>query len=171
VAGFGELTIDLSRQEVGPLAAKSVAQDSLSRQEVRPRRHTPHALHWRFVEFERDPLSATHSFNGYYAMYAIITDGGRQYKVEEGQELEIDYRDLSKGDELKFDRVLALSGGEGMQLGSPSIEGASVTAEVLGVAFGKKLAVHKLRRRKNSRRKTGHRQLFTKVRISKIAAD
>ena len=103
-------------------------------------------------------------------MYAIITDGGRQYKVEEGQELEIDYRDLSKGAELTFDRVLALSGGDGLQMGSPSIEGASVTAEVLGVAFGKKLSVQKLRRRKNSRRRTGHRQLFTKVRIAKIAS-
>ena len=103
-------------------------------------------------------------------MYAIITDGGRQYKVEEGQELDIDYRDLPKGEELKFDRVLALSGEEGTQLGSPSIEGANVTAEVLGVAFGQKLTVQKIRRRKNFRRKTGHRQLFTKVRISKIAS-
>ena len=103
-------------------------------------------------------------------MYAIITDGGRQYKVEEGQELDVDYRDLPKGEELRFDRVLALSGEEGTQLGSPSIEGASVTAEVLGVAFGQKLTVQKIRRRKNFRRKTGHRQLFTKVRISKIAS-
>lgn len=103
-------------------------------------------------------------------MYAIIKDGGRQYKVEEGQELDIDYRDIPKGEELTFDHVLALSGSEGTQLGSPSVGGASVTAEVLGVAFGNKLTVQKLRRRKNSRRKTGHRQLLTKVRISKIAS-
>jgi len=101
-------------------------------------------------------------------MYAIIKDGGRQYKVEEGQELEIDYRDLPKGNEVKFEEVLAVSGGDGLQLGSPSVEGASVTAEVLGVAFGKKLTIQKLRRRKNSRRRTGHRQIYTKVRINKI---
>ena len=83
-------------------------------------------------------------------MYAIITDGGRQYKVEEGQELDIDYPGLSKESELKFDHVLALSGGDGLHMGSPSIVGASVTADVLGVTFGKKLTVQKLRRRKNS---------------------
>ncbi|MEQ8791348.1 MAG: 50S ribosomal protein L21 [Pirellulaceae bacterium] len=102
-------------------------------------------------------------------MYAIIVDGGRQYKVEEGQELDVDYRDLPKGEELKFERVLALSGDAGVQLGQPTLEGASVTAEVLGPANGPKLVVQKHRKRKNSRRRTGHRQLYTKVRISKIA--
>jgi len=102
-------------------------------------------------------------------MYAIIVDGGRQYKVEEGQELDVDYRDLPKGEELTFDRVLALSGDDGVQLGQPTLDGASVTAEVLGPANGPKLTVQKLRRRKNSRRRTGHRQLYTKVRINKIA--
>ena len=101
-------------------------------------------------------------------MYAIIADGGRQYKVEEGQELDLDYRDVAKGEELKFERVLAVSRDEGLELGRPAVEGASVSAEVLGVAFGKKLTVQKLRRRKNSRRRTGHRQLYTKVRINKI---
>ena len=101
-------------------------------------------------------------------MYAIIVDGGRQYKVEEGQELELDFREATKGDELKFDRVLAVSGEGGLTLGKPEVSGASVTAEVLGVTLGKKLTVQKLRRRKNSRRRTGHRQMHTKVRISKI---
>ncbi len=101
-------------------------------------------------------------------MYAIIADGGRQYKVEEGQELDLDYRDLHKGDELKFDRVLAIAKDDGFQLGSPLVASASVTAEVIGVKQGEKLVVQKFRRRKNSRRKTGHRQLHTRVRISKI---
>lgn len=102
-------------------------------------------------------------------MYAIIKDGGRQFKVEEGQELDVDYRDLSKkGDELKFDSVIALSGDDGIQFGKPVLTGASVTAEVLGVGLGDKLTVQKFRRRKNSRRKNGHRQLYTSVRISKI---
>jgi len=103
-------------------------------------------------------------------MYAIIADGGRQYRVEEGQELEVDYRDLHEGDELQFDRVLAVNGDEGLMLGKPVVDGASVTAEVLGVEFGKKLTVQKLRRRKNFRRRTGHRQMYTKVRINKIEA-
>ena len=101
-------------------------------------------------------------------MYAIIKEGGRQIKVEEGQELAVDYRDLSKGDELKFETVVAVSGDNGLQLGKPTVDGASVTAEVLGVAQGDKLTVQKFRRRKNSRRKNGHRQLYTSVRISKI---
>lgn len=103
-------------------------------------------------------------------MYAIIKDGGQQHKVEEGQTLDIDYRDLAKGDELKFDSVLAVSGDEGLKLGSPTVDGASVTAEVLGVKQGDKLTVLKFRRRKNSRRKNGHRQLYTSVQIKKIEA-
>lgn len=101
-------------------------------------------------------------------MYAIITDGGRQYRVEEGQELDIDYREVSKGDSLKFDRVLAISGEGGLQLGTPSVANASVLAEVVGVQQGDKLIVQKFRRRKGYRRKTGHRQMHTRVRISKI---
>jgi large subunit ribosomal protein L21 len=101
-------------------------------------------------------------------MYAIIADGGRQYKVEEGQELTVDFRDVSKGEEIEFDRVLAVSGDDGVQLGQPTLSGAKVTAEVLGPAQGPKLTVQKLRRRKNSRRRTGHRQLYTKIRVSKI---
>lgn len=101
-------------------------------------------------------------------MYAIISDGGRQYKVEEGQQLEIDYRDIAKGETLRFDRVLAVSGDDGVKLGSPTVNGAAVTAEVLGVEMGEKLTIQKFRRRKNSRRKTGHRQMYTSVRIGKI---
>ena len=64
-------------------------------------------------------------------MYAIIADGGRQYKVEEGQELDIDLRDAVSGDEITFDQVLAVSGDDGVKVGQPVVEGASVTAEVL----------------------------------------
>ncbi len=103
-------------------------------------------------------------------MYAIILDGGRQYKVEEGQQLEVDYREAAKGAELQFERVLAVSGDEGLRLGKPTVDGASVSAEVLGVRLGEKISVQKLRRRKNSRRRTGHRQMYTTVRINKITA-
>lgn len=103
-------------------------------------------------------------------MYAIIVDGGRQYKVTEGQELVIDYRDASSGDALKFDKVVAFSNGSSLKLGEPTLGGANVTAKVLGVLQGPKLTIQKFRRRKTYRRKTGHRQLYTKVQIEKITA-
>ncbi|MEX0939322.1 MAG: 50S ribosomal protein L21 [Pirellulales bacterium] len=102
-------------------------------------------------------------------MYAIIADSGRQYRIEEGQVLDLDYRELSAGEELKIDRVLALGGGDGgFQFGRPLLDSASVTAEVVGVVPGEKITVQKFRRRKNSRRKTGHRQLYTRVKIKSI---
>jgi large subunit ribosomal protein L21 len=102
-------------------------------------------------------------------MYAIIEDGGRQFKVEEGQELDVDYRELQAGQEFKFDRVLAYRDDSGLKVGQPTIESASVTAEVVGVTQGLKLTVQKMRRRKNFRRRTGHRQIHTRVKISKIS--
>jgi large subunit ribosomal protein L21 len=101
-------------------------------------------------------------------MYAVISEGGRQFKVEEGQELDIDYRDLVTGDQVTFDRVLAYQDDATLKVGQPVLEGASVTAEVVSLAQGPKLVVQKYRRRKNYRRKTGHRQLYTRVKISKI---
>ncbi len=103
-------------------------------------------------------------------MYAIIADGGRQYKVEEGQELAIDFRDISAGESLSFEKVLAVSDGQGdLKLGTPTIEGAKVEAEVVGSEKGEKLVVQKFRRRKNSRRKTGHRSIYTRIKIAKIS--
>ncbi|MEM7782502.1 MAG: 50S ribosomal protein L21 [Planctomycetota bacterium] len=101
-------------------------------------------------------------------MYAIIADGGRQYKVEEGQTLEIDFRDVNEGDTLTFDRVLAVSGESGFQLGKPTVEGATVQAKVLGQTKGDKIYIQKFRRRKNSKRRTGHRQKYVKVQIGSI---
>jgi large subunit ribosomal protein L21 len=103
-------------------------------------------------------------------MYAIIASDGRQYKVEEGQEIQIDLREEAKeGDTLTFDRVLLVSGGEGgVKVGLPTVAGASVSAEVLGQEMGDKVYIQKLRRRKNFRRRTGHRQMYTRVRIGTI---
>ena len=103
-------------------------------------------------------------------MYAIFVDGGRQYKVVEGQELEVDYRDVAAGGSLEFDSVVACTKGDGLALGEPHVSGAKVTATVVGVMQGPKLVIQKFRRRKNYRRRTGHRQLLTKVRIEKILA-
>lgn len=101
-------------------------------------------------------------------MYAIIADGGRQYKVEEGQEIELDHREVAKGDQLTLDQVLCLSDGTTVKLGKPTVAGASVLAEVLSHEQGDKIYVQKFRRRKNYRRRTGHRQMYVKVRISSI---
>jgi large subunit ribosomal protein L21 len=101
-------------------------------------------------------------------MYAIIVEGGRQIKVEEGQEIDVDFRDGSAGDQVTFDQVLAVRNDSGLQVGQPMLSAATVTAEVLSVTQGPKLVVQKFRRRKNSRRKTGHRQLYTRVKIQKI---
>ena len=102
-------------------------------------------------------------------MYAIIADSGRQYKVEEGQTLEVDLREANPGDEITFDRVLAVGGEGDFKLGTPEVGGASVTAKVLDQTKGDKVYVQKFRRRKNSKRRTGHRQKYTRVRIQKIA--
>jgi large subunit ribosomal protein L21 len=101
-------------------------------------------------------------------MYAIIQDGARQFQVEPGQQLDIDYRDLSAGDEVKFDRVLAYRDDDGLKIGRPTLASATVTAKVVSVVQGPKLVVQKFRRRKNERRRTGHRQIFTRVVIDKI---
>jgi large subunit ribosomal protein L21 len=105
-------------------------------------------------------------------MYAIIADGGRQYKVEEGQILSIDLRDgVAEGASITFDQVLAVSGAGGIKIGKPLVSGATVQAEVvLPLEKGEKVYIQKFRRRKNFRRRTGHRQKYTQVKISKILA-
>ena len=102
-------------------------------------------------------------------MYAIITDGRRQYRVEEGQEILVNYRNAPAGEKFKFDSVLAVGGSGDAKLGSPLVKGASVPAEVIGPEKGEKLVIQKLRRRKNFRRKTGERHIFTRVKIGKIS--
>ena len=103
-------------------------------------------------------------------MYAIIVDGGRQYKVQSGQRLDIDLRkDVNAGDTVEFSNVLAIGGDEGLKLGSPAISGAKVTAKVIGTEKGDKVYIQKFRRRKNYQRRTGHRQKYTRVEISEIA--
>src|SRR5262245_7433507 len=102
-------------------------------------------------------------------MYAIFADGGRQYRGEEGQELGVDYREAEKGAQLTFERVLAVSGGDGLRLGAPTVAGATVQAEVMGVEMGDKVFIQKFRRRKNFRRRTGHRQMFIRVKVNKIS--
>ena len=104
--------------------------------------------------------------------YAIIAADGRQYKVEEGQEIQVDFRDeIEGGTTITFDQVLVVSDGTSIRLGKPTLAGAVVTAEVISpLEKGEKIFIQKMRRRKNYRRRTGHRQKFTRVKISKITA-
>ena len=103
-------------------------------------------------------------------MYAIIKDGSRQVKAEIARRLQIDYRDgLQPGDSVEFTEVLTISKDDDVKIGKPTIAGAKVIAEVVEVEFkGPKLIVAKFRRRKNSKRKTGHRQVYTLVEIKDI---
>ena len=102
-------------------------------------------------------------------MYAIIAADGRQYKVQQGDEIQIDLREgANSGDAITFDQVLLVSGEAGVQVGKPTVAGASVAAEVLLQEKGEKIYVQKMRRRKNFRRRTGHRQKYTRVRIGAI---
>ena len=120
--------------------------------------------------------SSAASMQGAGHEYAIVVDGGRQYMVRAGQELEIDFRHqddgtpLPAGSEVVFDDVLAVSKAGQLTLGKPKVKGAKVKAEVLGLVQGDKIYVQKFKRRKNYRRRTGHRSLATKIRVSSITA-
>lgn len=101
-------------------------------------------------------------------MYAVIKTGGKQYKVSEGDVLRVEKLDAEAGDTVAFDEVLMI-GGEGDALvGTPAIDGAQVTAEVLDVRKDKKVVVFKKRRRQNYRRKKGHRQWLAVVSVAEI---
>lgn len=102
-------------------------------------------------------------------MYAIIRDGGRQFKVEVGQELQIDYRDgMEDGQEVVFDDVLAYRDDTGLKIGQPVLEMKVLATVFKAETKGPKLTVQKFARRKTLRRKTGHRQKYTTVKITKI---
>ncbi len=103
-------------------------------------------------------------------MYAIIEDSGQQFRVCEGDVLNVDVRDLAENaKKIKFDRVLLVRDDSGIKVGTPLVEKAKVEADILNAqAKGKKVYIYRLRRRKASRRRTGHRQKFLQVRIKKI---
>ncbi len=103
-------------------------------------------------------------------MFAVIKTGGKQYRVVADDLLKIDKVGGEPGEIVQFGEVLVL-GGENITLGAPTISGASVAAEVLEQGRGPKIIAFKKRRRKNSRRKRGHRQEFTLVRVTEILTD
>lgn len=102
-------------------------------------------------------------------MFAIFCDGGRQYKVQRGDRLVIDYRKTAQADDiLKFDQVLFAGSGDNLQIGRPSISGAVIEGKVLGHRKGHKLEIQKYKRRKKMRRHTGHRQNYTAIQIQTV---
>lgn len=103
-------------------------------------------------------------------MYAVIRTGGKQYRVSEGQTLEVEKLPGATGEVVTFQEVLMIGGGDPTKVGRPLVAGANVKAEILAQERDKKLIIFKLRRRKNYRRKTGHRQPFTRVKITGIQA-
>ncbi len=102
-------------------------------------------------------------------MYAIIRDRGAQYRVEEGQELEIARLEAEPGSEIELGEVLLIGGDEAV-IGAPLVPGAKVLARVIGETMGDKIVVFKYKNKKRYRRRTGHRQHYTRVAISQIVA-
>jgi large subunit ribosomal protein L21 len=104
-------------------------------------------------------------------MYAIVETGGKQYKVSEGDILKVEKLVGEAGDKLALEKVLIVSDDEGnLNVGKPAVENAKVLVEVLEQGKSKKIIVYKYKKRKNQRKKQGHRQAFTKIRIEKIEA-
>lgn len=103
-------------------------------------------------------------------MYAIISDGAHQYRVEEGDVFEVQRKDLDEDVKTyEFDRVLLVGDiDDGPKIGQPLVEGAKVSASVLGEIKGNKITIRKYRRRKNSSTKQGHRQKFLQLKVDKI---
>ena len=102
-------------------------------------------------------------------MYAIIDDGGKQYKVEQGETVCVDLRELAEDqEEIEFDQVLFYSDDDMTLVGQPLVKGSKVVGKINGVAAGPKLHPMQLRRRKDSRRRIGHRQKYIEVEITDI---
>ena len=103
-------------------------------------------------------------------MYAIIETGGKQYKVEAGEALYIEKLDVEADSEITFDKVIAVGKDDGIVVGAPYVDGATVTAKAIKNGKAKKVVVFTYKSKKNEKRKKGHRQPYTKVEIASINA-
>jgi large subunit ribosomal protein L21 len=103
-------------------------------------------------------------------MYAVIATGGKQYRVSVGDEIFVEKLAGEAGETIKFDQVLAFSDDNGLKTGNPEIEGAVVDGEIVKQGKQKKIIVFKYNAKKGYRNKNGHRQPYTRVRITKINA-
>jgi len=101
-------------------------------------------------------------------IYAIIETGGKQYKVSPGQTIDVERLDVAEGDTVELDRVLLIADGDKVAVGTPTVNGAKVIATSKGEGKGKKIIVFKYKPKVRYRKKTGHRQLYTRLTIDKI---
>ena len=101
-------------------------------------------------------------------MDAILITGGKQYKVSEGDSIDVEKIKGNKGDLMEFKEVLMVSGNDGTKIGNPYLENVKIIGEIVDHCKGKKIIVFKSKRRKGYSKKNGHRQLFTRLRIKEI---
>ena len=103
-------------------------------------------------------------------MYAVIQTGGKQYRVAPGDRLRVEKLPGERGATLTFENILMVGGEGAVRVGKPVLEGVKVTAQITAQDRGKKIIVFKMKRRKNYRRKRGHRQPFTEIKITGVSA-
>lgn len=102
-------------------------------------------------------------------MYAVISTGGKQYRVEQGDVLRVEKLDAQEGDTVDFDKVLMLGTGDDVTIGAPYVDGGKVSAEVRAQGRAKKIEIIKFKRRKHHRKQMGHRQSYTELLIKEIS--
>lgn len=121
-----------------------------------------------FKVFESNLSSLPCTTTGESVMYAIIETGGKQYRIREGDVLRIEKLEGEPGQEVLLEKILLVGNGEGVRVGAPFLEDVRVRAEILAQRRGRKVVVFKFRRRKDFRKKQGHRQDYTGIRIKAI---
>jgi large subunit ribosomal protein L21 len=104
-------------------------------------------------------------------MYAVVETGGKQYKVSEGDMISVEKIKASEGDKVVLDKVLLYSDGNELKVGAPYVDGAKVEADVVENGKGKKIVIFKFKAKKDYRKKQGHRQPYTMLKVSSIALD
>ena len=103
-------------------------------------------------------------------MYAIIKSGGKQYRVQAGEQLRVEALSADVGSAVSFDEVLLVGTGDGVKVGAPFVDGAKVKATVVSHGRGDKVKIFKMRRRKHYQKRQGHRQNFTEIEIGAVNA-
>jgi len=105
-------------------------------------------------------------------MFAVIVSGGKQYRVREGQVIQVEKLDQESGSSVNFENILMIGGGDGSstKVGTPYVKNSSVQAEVVSHGRGDKISIIKIKRRKHHMKRMGHRQWFTELKITKIVA-
>lgn len=103
-------------------------------------------------------------------MYAVVVTGGKQYRVEQGSKVRVEKLAGEAGSTVTLDQILMVGDGSDIKVGTPNVDGASVTAEIVGQGRGKKVEILKFRRRKHHMKRQGHRQAYTELKITGISA-